>query len=492
MKIDFYPDFPRFPAWVVWAFRKGDKTEWAAPAELQPMLRAFAERANFRGDKGAIQVWPLENRKPAVVLLAVGLGPAAGLSGPGWEQAAAMAARQARKTGLSDLAFALAENGADPADQARRMARGARTGNYVFSRFLTDEKASGAPLSRLAFCGKAALNRSVQAAAREGDIEGKTLNEVRDLANLPGNEATPAVIADTAMSLARKYGLSGSVMTRPQLEKNGFRTLLAVARGSRNDPRLITLRHKGSPRYAKEKPLVFVGKTLTFDSGGISLKPGKGMEWMRYDKCGGMAVLAAMAAAGALKLPRPAIGILAAAENLPDGNATRPGDVVRSLAGPTIEILNTDAEGRLVLADALAWAAKQYNPKAMVDLATLTGAVVICLGHEAAGLLSPDETLSERLLALGRQSGDRLWPLPLWPEYDEALKTPFADLKNIGDGSAGTIAGGAFLKKFVPPGVPWAHLDIAGTAWTEKDLPWQGAGATLFGARLLTDWIRNP
>lgn len=483
---------PKDAARVLFALPDGDGVKWiGAPAKFLPLLGELLERTRFKGAGGTAVFWPLPPGAGAPALIAAGAGtradPAVGV-----ERAAAAAARIARKNRIRSLAFetgpACAVPGVEAAECAYRIGRGAQEGAYRFEPYLTDPAAVGPALERLIFCGSGATGAA--AAARRGSKEGEVFNEVRDLANQPGNVATPAAIAAVAVRLAKRYGLRCTVLGKRELEKAGFRTLLAVSRGSRNDPRLIVLEHRGR-RSAARAPRVFVGKTLTFDSGGISLKPGKGMEWMRYDKCGGMAVLAAMAAAGALGLPEPAVGILAAAENMPDGNASRPGDIIRSLAGPTVEIVNTDAEGRLVLADALAWAAR-YRPASLVDLATLTGAAVVALGHEAAALLSPDDELGARLRSLGERSGDRLWPLPLWPEYDSGLETPFADLKNVGDGSAGTIAGAAFLKRFVPKGVPWAHLDIAGMAWEESDKPWRAPGATLFGARLITEWLRQP
>lgn len=475
---------------VVFALPSGDGVKWlAAPAKLRPLLEPLRERTGFKGAGGTAVFWPLPPGAGASALIAAGAGTRADPV-VGVERAAAAAARLARKNRIPALAFdsGPAVPGVEAAESAFRIGRGVLEGTYRFEPYLTDRAAIGPALERLVFEGEGAA--AAAAAARRGVREGEVFNEVRDLANQPGNVATPAAIAAAAERLAKRYGLRCTVMGKRELEKAGFRTLLAVSRGSRMDPRLIVLEHRGR-NAAGRAPKVFVGKTLTFDSGGISLKPGKGMEWMRYDKCGGMAVLAAIAAAGALDLPAPAVGILAAAENMPGGNASRPGDIVRSLAGPTVEIVNTDAEGRLVLADALAWAAR-YRPSALVDLATLTGAAVVALGREAAALLSPDDELGARLRALGERSGDRLWPLPLWPEYDAGLETPFADLKNVGDGSAGTIAGAAFLKRFVPKGVPWAHLDIAGTAWEENDKPWRAPGATLFGARLITEWLKQP
>jgi leucyl aminopeptidase len=477
---------------VLFAWAGAGGAEWfASSRDLRPVLDEIRLRTRFKGTAGSALFWPLPPGAGAPALIVAGAGSKA-TAAVGVERAAAAAAQIARKNRIPALAFELSDGpaakGLDASLFAFRIARGVREGDYRFESYLSDLTSTGPALQRIVFWGAGA--GAVAKAARQGAKEGAVFNEVRDLANQPGNVATPAAIADVATDLARRYGLRCTVLKRSELEKAGFRALLAVSQGSRNDPRLIVLEHAGK-RPSSQQPLVFIGKTLTFDSGGLSIKPSKGMEWMRYDKCGGMAVLAAMAAAGALSLPIPAVGILVAAENMPDGNATRPGDIIRSLGGPTIEILNTDAEGRLVLADALAWS-KRFRPAAIVDLATLTGAAVVALGHAAAALLSTDDALSDRLRNLGERSGDRLWPLPLWPEYDSALESPFADLKNIGDGSAGTISGAAFLKRFVPPDVPWAHLDIAGTAWEEKETSWRSPGATLFGARLITEWLRQP
>ena len=259
-----------------------------------------------------------------------------------------------------------------------------------------------------------------------------------------------------------------------------------MAKGSRRPGCLIRLAHAGQ-RGSGLKPLVVVGKAVTFDTGGISLKPAKDMDWMKYDKSGGMAALATVVLAARLKLSRPVIAYIPAAENMPGGGAARPGDIVTARNGKTIEILNTDAEGRLILADALSFAAEE-KPAAIVDIATLTGAAIVALGHETAALMGNDDQLMLELMLSGEATGERLWQLPLWPEYDAMIQGQFADLKNIGDGTAGTIAGGAFLKQFVPESIPWAHLDIAGTAWLEKGQPHGAPGATLTCARLLTDW----
>ncbi len=267
----------------------------------------------------------------------------------------------------------------------------------------------------------------------------------------------------------------------------GMHAILAVSRGSEEEARLITLEHKGG--NAGDAPLVLVGKGLTFDAGGISLKPPAGMEKMKFDMSGGAAVLAAMQAVAELDIKANVVGIVPSSENLPSGTAVKPGDVIQTLAGKTVEVVNTDAEGRLILADALAHGAKM-KPAAMVDCATLTGAVVIGLGHHAAAVIGTDDALIEELREAGTQSGERCWPLPLWPEYRRQLDSETADLVNVGGRPGGSITAAAFLREFVGD-TPWAHLDIAGTAYGDNPHSYQRKGAFGFPTRLLVEWVRG-
>ena len=335
------------------------------------------------------------------------------------------------------------------------------------------------------FTGKLSNRALIEKAQIQGDALIKTAN----LANLPGNLATPHAIADHAQDLADSSNLSCTIMDEKLLKKNGFGGVLAVSAGSKTEPRLVILKHKTENK--SQRPVVIIGKTVTFDSGGISLKPGKNMDWMRYDKSGGMAVMATMQMISQLDIDMPVIGILGAAENMPDGAATKPGDIISMYNGKTVEVLNTDAEGRLILADAISYAAR-YNPQAIVDIATLTGAVIVALGHAASAVLGNDQSLIDTLLTAGKQSGERLWQLPLFDEYIQDMQSQFADLSNLSSsGSAGTATAAGFLSEFVPEKTSWAHLDIAGTAWEMTSTPHQAAGATLFGARLLTQWIET-
>jgi leucyl aminopeptidase len=286
------------------------------------------------------------------------------------------------------------------------------------------------------------------------------MNLARDLGNLPGNLCTPTYLAEQAQALAETYALGIDVLEREAMENLGMGSLLSVAKGSDQPPKFIVLNYHGAK---KEKPVVLVGKGITFDSGGISLKPAAEMDEMKYDMCGAASVLGTMQAIAQLGLPLNVVGIIPTCENLPNGRANKPGDIVTSMSGQTIEVLNTDAEGRLILCDALTYA-ERFEPAAVVDIATLTGACVIALGHVASGLLANKQSLADELLDAGEVSGDRCWQMPLWDEYQEQLKSNFADMANIGGRPGGTITAAAFLSRFTKK-YDWAHLDIAGTAW---------------------------
>lgn len=300
-----------------------------------------------------------------------------------------------------------------------------------------------------------------EAAAARGSAIAAGVKLAKDLGNLPGNVCTPSYLAEQAKAMAKEVGLGVEVMEREEIEKLGMGSFLSVAKGSDEPPRFIVLTHKGGEK--KQKPVVLVGKGITFDSGGISLKPGADMDEMKYDMCGAASVLGALRAAAELKLPLNVTGLIATCENMPSGRANKPGDVVTSMSGQTIEILNTDAEGRLILCDALTYAEK-LDPACVVDIATLTGACVIALGHVATGLLANDDGLARELLHAGDAASDRCWQLPLWDDYQDLLKSNFADMANIGGRAGGTITAACFLSRFTEK-YDWAHLDIAGTAW---------------------------
>ncbi|MFQ6675437.1 MAG: leucyl aminopeptidase [Fidelibacterota bacterium] len=322
--------------------------------------------------------------------------------------------------------------------------------------------------------------------SRKGVHRAVTVSEavcfVRDLAAHPSNVVTPTRLASEARRIARVPGMKCTVFGRQQFVKMGMEAFGAVARGTDEPPKFVLLHYTGRP--GAETSVAFVGKGITFDTGGISIKRSKSMHEMKFDMCGAAAVLGVMKAVGQLKPEMNIVGAMACTENMPGGHATKPGDIVRAYNGKTIEILNTDAEGRLILADALSYVAKNFNPRWMVNFATLTGAVVVALGHWASAVMGSDETLIQEIMKAGELSGERVWHLPLWDEYSEDIKGKVADVKNIGSpGQAGTIAGGAFLKEFVGD-ISWAHIDIAGTAWWDKDRPYAPSGPSGVGVRL--------
>ncbi len=309
----------------------------------------------------------------------------------------------------------------------------------------------------------------------------------RDLVNAPGNLKSPEYLAMQAVSMSEQCGVKARLLDRKELEKRGFGAMLGVAQGSMRDPYLIVMEYFGAGDDSK--PVALVGKGVVFDSGGISLKPGEKMDEMKMDMGGAAAVIGTMMAAAKLQLPVNLVGVVPAVENMPSGTAIRPGDILTSLSGKTIEVLNTDAEGRLILADALTYVAR-YEPKTVIDLATLTGACIIALGNQAAAVLGNDDKLIGDLLNAGEQSGERLWQLPLWEGYDALVKSDFADVKNTGGRPAGTITAAAFLKKFADD-YRWAHLDIAGMAWEDKGKAGMPKGGTGYGVRLLIDYLRS-
>lgn len=330
-------------------------------------------------------------------------------------------------------------------------------------------------------------SNAVEAGLNYGAAVGDGMNIAKQLGNLPANICTPSYLADQAIELGKKKLKNASITTeildRADMQKLKMDSLLSVAEGSDEPPKLIVINYQGAE--PSKKTVVLVGKAVTFDTGGISLKPGRGMDEMKYDMCGGASVLGVIKALTQLQLPVNVVGIIPATENMPNGRATKPGDVVTSMSGQTIEILNTDAEGRLILCDSLTYAAK-FDPDTVIDIATLTGAVISALGKVASGVLSNDQQLADDLINCGTQSADPVWQLPLWEEYDDLLKSNFADMANIGGPQAGTITAGCFLARYTKD-YSWAHLDVAGTAW----LSGANKGATGRPVPLLMEYLRQ-
>ena len=371
------------------------------------------------------------------------------------------------------------------ASVAANLAFGARLRSYRFDRYLTKEKKEDKPSLK-------------KFTVHTGDVKGakhtfETLDKIadgvfltRDLVSEPANVLYPESFAKRCLSLT-ELGVEVQVLDEKQMKKLGMGALLGVAQGSENKPRLVVLRWNGA-KDKDAKPLAFIGKGVCFDSGGISIKPSAGMEDMKWDMGGAGVVTGLMTVLAGRKAKVNAIGVLGLVENMPSGAAQRPGDIVTSLSGQTIEVLNTDAEGRLVLADALWYAKETFQPEVMIDLATLTGAIIICLGGEYAGLFSNDDALATRLSLAGKAVGEELWRMPMGPAYDKQLNSQAADMKNIGGREGGSITAAQFLKRFVGE-VKWAHLDIAGVTWSKSDSPTVPKGGTAFGVRLLDRYV---
>ncbi len=461
-----------------------------ADEALDGALRRLVDLGDFKGEHKQASILYTNDAITAPRLALVGMGKSDEFDTQKAREAAGEIVCQLRDLGVKTIAIPTPSDA--PPDMIQAATEGSLLAAYQFNEHKTEGLDEVKELDSITFLvsdheGGSTLEQP--AALGTAIAHGTAL--ARDLSNQPGNKLTPTIFAEKAREVADETGLKCEVFDLAALKETGFGTMLAVSQGSQEEPRFITLEY--IPEGEERDTVVFVGKGITFDSGGISLKPGKGMEEMKHDMSGAAAVLGAMQVIGNIKPNLHVVGLIAATENMPSGTAIKPGDVVTSYSGKTVEIINTDAEGRLVLADALGYAGR-YEPQGVVDLATLTGAVITALGHFTAGMMGTDQDLADRLLAAGEKTHERVWQLPLWDDYDEQIKSDTADVKNIGDGTAGTIIGAAFLKKFAE-GYPWVHLDIAGTAWDMKGSSYVPKTASGFGVRLLAqlvqDWESN-
>jgi len=376
--------------------------------------------------------------------------------------------------------------GHDAARAAADLAYGARLRTYRFDKYRTKEKPEQKPsMKELTFL----LSNAKQAERQFGSLDkvAEAVFFTRDLVSEPANVIYPETLAEEARKLAG-LGVEVEILDERQMKTLGMNALLGVAQGSARPPRLIVMQWKGNPSARNKAPIAFLGKGVTFDTGGISIKPAGGMEDMKWDMGGAGVVIGVMKALAGRKAKVNAVGICGCVENMPSGTAQRPGDIVKSMSGQTVEVLNTDAEGRLVLCDALWYCQDRFKPQLMIDLATLTGAIIVALGHEHAGLFANNEQLAARLIAAGQAVGEKLWRMPLADAYDKLMDSDAADVKNIGGREAGSITAAQFLQRFVN-GAAWAHLDIAGTTWSKKDAPTVPKGATGFGVRLLDRFV---
>jgi leucyl aminopeptidase len=460
---------------------------------LEGLIGAALRSKELTGERNKTVAFHTGGRLPARKLICVGLGPADKITLEHARQAAAVAAKTARAQGARTVAFVTATfkaGAAKAADLAGALGEGILLGQYRFDRF-KKKRDNAKHLTGATLLVSAAQLAPASAAANYATTVAEATADARDLVNLPGNELMPESLAAAARAVARKGDLTCRVLQGKALETNKLAGLLAVGAGSAHPPRFIILEYR--PARTGGKPIVLVGKGVTFDSGGLSLKSAANMADMKTDMGGASAAINTMSVVARIKPKFPVLALVPAVENMPSGSAARPGDVIRYASGQTVEIANTDAEGRLVLADALLWA-KRYRPAAVIDLATLTGACVVALGEHAIGLFSTHPELARRITRAGAATFERLWQMPLWDEYEPQIESDVADMKNVGGRSAGPITAALFLRKFVQgaataPAYPWAHLDIAGTAAVGKERPYTPKGATGIGVRLLAHLI---
>jgi leucyl aminopeptidase len=460
-----------------------------AGAPLDPALAALdqtlggalartLERRDFRGARDETLHLTGSASGPQRVLL-VGLGKPTERAGA-LRRAGAIAARQGSRLGVGALDI---HAGALDAAETEALAVGLAAGawDYLDTKTPPPSEERRAPLTAARVLGAVAAGLTSGIAIAEGHGLARTLGM------MPGNLCTPDFLAQTAREIGARHGLTVTVQGRAEMEQLGMGSFLCVAQGTTQDPKLITLEYFGGAKGAA--PVALVGKGLCFDSGGISIKPAQGMEWMKFDMCGAAGVLGAMEAIARLALPINVVGLVGSTTNMPSGTAVKPGDVVRSMSGKFIEIINTDAEGRLVLADVLSYA-RRFRPSAVIDAATLTGACVIALGHTATGVLGNDAALVREVIAAGARAGEPGWELPMWDDYKELIKSDVADIKNSGGRPAGTITAALFLKEFAEE-YPWVHLDVAGTAYTEADLGTVPRGPTGIPVGTFVEFVRG-
>ena len=478
---------------VIIGLFKGDQLEESDSMIMESALRRYLhgmlKLGDFKGDELEVAVlYPCGQAPPGRVIL-LGLGARSDFCLETARRVSGIAVKRALKLDVSDLSTAV--HGLDVPefelqDCAQATVEGLLLGEYRYD----CHKSAGPERTRLENLTVVIQQRAQVNEVRDG-IETARITAAgtalaRDLSNAPGNALPPRKLASAARKMAADCDLKCRVLTRKDIKKERMGALIAVNAGSEEPPRFIILEY-GTPSEGRDT-VVFIGKGITFDSGGISIKPSGGMEEMKHDMSGAAAVIGAMQSIAMLKPPLHVVGLVPATENLPDGKALKPGDIITALSGKTIEVINTDAEGRLVLADALGYA-ERFSPAAVIDLATLTGACVVALGHAASGMMGNDKPLQERVRKAGETTGERVWPLPIWKDYHDQIKSHIADVKNTGGRWGGALTAGAFLDSFIER--PWVHLDIAGTAYTEASKSYCPKGATGVGVRLLVQLVRD-
>lgn len=468
---------------------KGDKLEGEAAAvdkSLDGAISKLVSQGEIKGKPGEISVIHSLGRIPAARVVVVGLGKKDELTPDVIRGAVAEACRYLQRKSVADAAVGrLGDDAADitPEDYAQAVTEGALLGTYTFRRHITKEAEHG-ELGKLAIISKckedvASLERGVE----KGRITAGAANLARDMGNEPSNYMTPTDMAGVAAKIAKDYNLELTVLEKEQMKEMGMGALLGVAQGSCQPPKFIFLKYKGDA--SEDIDLALVGKGVTFDSGGISIKPSAKMEEMKDDMSGGAAVMAAISAIAQLKMKLNVVAIVPAVENLPSGTATKPGDVLTAMSGKTIEVVNTDAEGRLILADALNYVGK-LKPKYTVDVATLTGACIVALGDICTGAFGNNQQLVDKVIAAGAEAGELIWQMPMYDEYKENNKSDIADVKNAGNRGAGSITAAQFLAEFAGD-APWVHLDIAGTSFSDRERKYTLKGATGVPVRTLVN-----
>jgi leucyl aminopeptidase len=452
------------------------------------VISALVKQGDFKGELDECRLLHTQGALPARRVLLTGLGRKEEFDLEKWRGAASKAGQFIRNSSFKAFAFAVEriERFSDE-ELAESFVTGLLLGTYQYNEFKTVGRDKIKEIKEAVLLVEQSERlKPVQDSVRVGAVISHAVCMARDLVNGPSNSITPAALVENARKMANAHGMGIQVFEVSQAETMGMGAFVAVAKGSQEPGKFIVLEHNRDRGF---DTLVLVGKGITFDSGGISIKPSEGMDRMKDDMSGAAAVLGTLAAAAQLQLPLHLIGIIPATENLPSGKAYKPGDVLKTLSGQTVEVISTDAEGRLVLSDALTYSLR-YKPKAIIDLATLTGACVVALGDYVAGLFGNDETLVKRIETASAKTGEKVWRMPLWDEYFDNIKSDVADFKNVGTRAGGAIIGAIFLSKFVEK-TPWVHLDIAGPASIDKDRPYNPKGGTGAGVRLLVQLLRD-
>jgi leucyl aminopeptidase len=478
-------DQKQTPLLVIGVF-EGEQ-DFSQSKELDPSvfasIKETLENKEFRGTSGSSILVYTHGRGPMKKIMLLGLGKKDKFTDEIARICAGKAAQKAKDLGVKEFSILQFSNLDEGLVEA--MTEGVTLALYSFDKY-KEAKEPAAKIEEVAILINSDSPK-FQTVADKASLVVEAVNFARDIANLPPNDCSPAQLASTALSLVQEYGMKARVIDRYELENMGMGGIVAVGKGSNNPPKLIILEYNGSSDPQQQKPYLLVGKAVTFDTGGISIKPGEKMDEMKFDKCGGCTVLAVMRAVASMKLAVNAVGIVPSVENMPSSTSYRPGDIIRMYNGKTVEVLNTDAEGRMILADALAYGIAAYGPKAVIDLATLTGAAIIALGANVAALVGTNKQLADRLRKLAEKTGEKMWELPLYDEFHDQIKSTYADIRNIGGRPGGAITAAAFLSNFAN-GAPWVHIDIAGTAWTQDgthEKSYNPKGATGFGVRTL-------